>query len=84
MESVNEYMMTLANSSFEDWRKVNKDEPIDNFPFNLKKMSISGALFDMVKLTDVSKNVISKMPATKVGHQWRVTEQALKEFLQVK
>lgn len=65
-DSVNEYMMTLANSNFEDWRRVNKDEPIENFPFNLKKMSVSGALFDIVKLTDVSKNVISKMPAEKV------------------
>jgi len=66
MESVNEYMMTLANSNFEDWRKVNKTEDINKFPFNLKKMSVSGALFDMVKLTDISKNVISKMPAQKV------------------
>lgn len=73
MESVNEYMMTLANSNFEDWRKANKDEPIDKFPFNLKKMSVSGALFDMVKLTDVSKNVISKMDAQKVfnlSYKW--------------
>ena len=65
-ESVNEYMMTLANSNFEDWRRMNKTEPIDKFPFNLKKMSVSGALFDIVKLTDVSKNVISLMPADKV------------------
>lgn len=66
MESVNEYMLTLANSNFEDWRRMNKDESIEKFPFNLKKMSVSGALFDMVKLADVSKNVISKMPASKV------------------
>ena len=65
-ESVNEYMMTLANSNFEDWRRMNKTEPIEKFPFNLKKMSVSGALFDIVKLTDVSKNVISLMPADKV------------------
>lgn len=65
-ESVNEYMMTLANSNFEDWRRMNAGEPIEKFPFNLKKMSLSGALFDIVKLTDVSKNVISVMPAKKV------------------
>lgn len=65
-ESVNEYMMTLSNSNFEDWRRMNKTEPIEKFPFNLKKMSVSGALFDIVKLTDVSKNVISLMPAKKV------------------
>ncbi|MBQ5994940.1 MAG: glutamate--tRNA ligase [Clostridia bacterium] len=65
-ETVIEYMMTLANSNFEDWRRTNESEPVEKFPFNLKKMSVSGALFDMVKLTDVSKNVISKMPAEKV------------------
>lgn len=65
-ESVNEYIMTLMNSNFEDWRKTNKDADIDSFPFNLKKMSVSGALFDMVKLNDVSKNVISVMSAEKV------------------
>lgn len=65
-ESVNEYLMTLANSNFEDWRRMNKTEPIEKFPFNLKKMSVSGALFDIVKLTDVSKNAISLMPADKV------------------
>ena len=72
-ESVNEYMMTLANSNFEDWRRMNQNEDIDKFPFNLKKMSVSGALFDMVKLTDVSKNVICKMPAEKVyslSYEW--------------
>ena len=72
-ESVNEYMLTLANSNFEDWRRMNQNEEIEKFPFNLKKMSVSGALFDMVKLTDVSKNVICKMPAAKVfdlSYQW--------------
>lgn len=72
-ESVNEYMMTLANSNFEDWRRANKDEDISKFPFNLKKMSVSGALFDLVKLTDVSKNVICTMPARRVfelSYEW--------------
>lgn len=72
-ESVNEYMMTLANSNFEDWRRINKDEDINKFPFNLKKMSVSGALFDLVKLTDVSKNVICTMPAQRVfelSYEW--------------
>ena len=72
-ESVNEYMLTLANSNFEDWRRANPNEDIEKFPFNLKKMSVSGALFDMVKLTDVSKNVICKMSAKKVfdlSYEW--------------
>ena len=76
-ESVNEYMMTLMNSNFEDWRKTNKDASIDAFPFNLKKMSVSGALFDMVKFNDVSKNVISLMSADKV---YEYTAEWAKEY----
>ena len=61
-ESVIEYLLTLANSNFEDWRTA----PQADFPFNLKKMSASGALFDLQKLNDVSKNVISLMTADEV------------------
>lgn len=65
-ESVLEYLLTLANSNFEDWRRANKDAKLKDFPFNLKKMSVSGALFDLAKLNDVSKNVISVMDAETV------------------
>lgn len=65
-ESVIEYLLTLANSNFEDWRRANKNAPQAAFPFNLKKMSASGALFDLQKLNDVSKNVISLMTADEV------------------
>ncbi len=65
-ESVLEYLLTLINSNFEDWRRANPKEDISKFPFNLKKMSSSGCLFDLVKLNDVSKNVISVMSATEV------------------
>ncbi len=65
-ESVLEYLLTLINSNFEDWRKANSKEDISKFPFNLKKMSSSGCLFDLVKLNDVSKNVISVMTAQQV------------------
>ena len=64
--SVKEYMLTILNSNFEDWRRANKNEDISKFPFNLKKMSVSGALFDMVKFNDVSKNVISVMTNSRV------------------
>ncbi len=65
-ESVLEYLVTLLNSNFEDWRRANPKADIFEFPFNLKKMSSSGCLFDLVKLNDVSKNVISVMSAEKV------------------
>ncbi|MBR4858771.1 MAG: glutamate--tRNA ligase [Clostridia bacterium] len=65
-ESVLEYLLTLINSNFEDWRRANPRADISEFPFNLKKMSSSGCLFDLVKLNDVSKNVISVMSAAQV------------------
>lgn len=61
-----EYLMTLLNSNFEEWRRANPDAPMNDFPFTTKKMSGSGALFDIDKLKDVSKNVISHMTAEQV------------------
>jgi len=65
-ESVEEYLMNIANSNFEGWRKGNKDKDISEFKFELNKMSVSGALFDMVKLLDVSKGVISRYSGEEV------------------
>ena len=64
--AVLEYLMTLLNSNFEEGRRANPDLPINDFPFTTKKMSGSGALFDIEKLRDVSKNVISRMSAETV------------------
>lgn len=64
--AVNEYLMTIANSNFEDWRRANKTENIDKFDFKLSKMSKAGALFDMVKLHDISKTYISTMNTQEV------------------
>ena len=61
-----EYLMTLANSNYEDWRLANPNEDIDNFKFSFSKMSKAGALFDMVKLADVSKNYICRLSAEEV------------------
>ena len=65
-EAVCEYVMTLLNSNYEEWRMQNADKSYKDFPFNIKKMSGSGCLFDFNKLGDVSKNVISKMSAEEV------------------
>lgn len=64
--AVLEYLMTLLNSNFEEWRRANPDLPMNDFQFTTKKMSGSGALFDIEKLRDVSKNVISRMTAEQV------------------
>lgn len=61
-----EYLMTLANSNYEDWRIANHDADIEDFKFAFSKMSKAGALFDLVKLTDVSKNYISTLNAEEV------------------
>lgn len=65
-DSVLEYLLTIANSDFEDWRRANPTVDRKQFKFNLKKMSVSGALFDLDKLNDVSKNVIARMDAETV------------------
>ena len=72
-EAVKEYLLNIANSSFENWRRANPDKDIYDFDFQINKMSVSGALFDMVKLLDVSKIVISKMTAEEVyekSYKW--------------
>lgn len=65
-ESVVEYLLSLLNSNFEDWRRANPNADALSFPFSLKKMSASGCLFDLAKLSDVSKGVISRMSADAV------------------
>ncbi len=65
-EAVAEYVLTLLNSNFEEWRAANGALPYTDFPFNIKKMSASGCLFDFQKLNDVSKNVLSRMTAEEV------------------
>lgn len=64
--AVIEYLMTIAASDFEDWRRANPDADYRTFKFNPKKMSVSGALFDNDKLNDVSKIIISKMTSDEV------------------
>ena len=62
-ECVLVYLMTLLNSNFEEWMDKNPDKSFREFPFSPKKMSVSGALFDLVKLDDISKNMIAAMSA---------------------
>ncbi len=74
-EAVCEYIMTLLNSNYEEWHMQNPEKSYREFPFNIKKMSVSGCLFDFGKLNDVSKNIISRMDAKTVTE--KVTEWAL-------
>lgn len=67
--SVLEYLLTIANSSFEEWRRANPAADRAAFKFDLKKMSVSGALFDLDKLNDVSKAVIAAMDGETVERE---------------
>ncbi|MBO4734542.1 MAG: glutamate--tRNA ligase, partial [Clostridia bacterium] len=66
VNAVIEYLMTIAASDFEDWRRANPAADYRTFKFNPKKLSVSGALFDNDKLNDVSKVIISKMQSGEV------------------
>ena len=77
VEAVYEYIMTLLNSNYEDWRRANPDAPSTDFKFSPKKLNPAGNLFDYAKLTDVSKNEISKMDADKV---YRLLTEWAREF----
>lgn len=68
-----EYLFTLANSNYEDWRRANKTASCTDFPFRLSKMSKGGALFDIAKLNDLSKTYISTLTAEEVyepAYKW--------------
>ncbi len=66
VDSVNEYLLNIINSDFENWKRANKTVSNDKFEMKLKKINTSGALFDIVKLNDVSKEVISRMNSDEV------------------
>ena len=88
VNAVKEYLLNIANSNFENWRRANPDKCMDEFDFQLNKMSVSGALFDMVKLLDIGKTVISKMSAEEVYNfalEWaKEYDIELKEMLEDK
>ncbi|MBQ1217781.1 MAG: glutamate--tRNA ligase [Clostridia bacterium] len=65
-ECVIEYLMTVLNSNFEEWRRKNPDADLNEFRFKAEKMGVAGAVFDIDKLNDISKTVISKMSGEQV------------------
>lgn len=65
-EAVWEYLLTLLNSNYEEWRAENPDAEIDDFEFTTEKMGISGALFDMMKFDNVSQETLLRIPANEI------------------
>jgi len=64
--TVIEYLLNIVNSTFEEWRSENPKTDYHEFEIQLEKMGKSGALFDLVKLNDVSKELIAAMKASDV------------------
>lgn len=65
--AVREYLLTILNSNYEEWRIENPDAPAEDFRFTTEKMSSSGALFDLNKLNDVSKNTLLRIDARELA-----------------
>ena len=69
-DAINEYILNLLNSDFENWRKANPDLHWSEFPFSMKKIiSSSNPMFDLVKINDIAKNIIAKIPAVELTRQ---------------
>lgn len=64
--AVREYLLTILNSNYEEWRAENPLAAIDDFTFTTEKMSNSGALFDLNKLNDISKDTLVRIPASEL------------------
>lgn len=69
-DAIWEFLLTILNSNFEEWRIANPDVDYHDFPYSFEKMNISGALVNLDKLRDISKDVIGAMPAQKIYDNW--------------
>ena len=65
-EAVWEYLMTVLNSNFEEWRQENPEADINKFEFSVEKMSNSGALFDLMKFDSVSQETLLHISAAEI------------------
>lgn len=61
------YLMSIASSSFEMWTEENNSYDVMKFPFEIEKMSLDGALFDVAKLNFFSKEIIAKINANELA-----------------
>ena len=84
--AVIESLMTIINSNYEEWHTANPDKKFTDFEFKANKMSTSGALYDLMKLEDISKNIISKMTKDEVyeaSYEWsKGYDRKLKELIE--
>ncbi|MBP5606496.1 MAG: glutamate--tRNA ligase [Ruminiclostridium sp.] len=69
-DAIWELLLTLLNSNYEEWRIANPEADYRDFPYSIGKMSVSGALVDLDKLRDISKNVIGRFTARQAYDGW--------------
>lgn len=85
VEAVIESLMTIINSNYEEWHTANPDKSYLDFEYSPKKMSSSGALYDLDKLVNISKNIISKMSKEELcdkAYNWAINYSTeLKELI---
>ena len=83
-DAVKLYLMTIANSNFEEWLDNNPDKDLGEFKFDFKKISASGSLFDVEKLLNISKNYLSRLSAKEIYDNLLIwTNEFDKEFYEV-
>ena len=68
-EATKLYLMTIANSNFEEWLNSNPKGKLEDFKMDFSKMSESGSLFDVEKLFNITKNYISRMTAEELYNE---------------
>ena len=68
-EAVLQYLLTLADSSYEDWQKENPDSSFLDFQFSLEKMNVAGPLFDFVKIQNINNNYLSLLSTAELYAQ---------------
>ena len=56
------YLCTIANSNYEEFRLTTNNDNIDDFKLSYDKFSLDGALFDLEKINNISKDIIFKTP----------------------
>ena len=73
VEALIEYLLTIANSNFEEWKAEHKTTSNDEFKLTFEKMSLDGALFDIMKLKFISKEILSRMSKEEItnrAYEW--------------
>jgi glutamyl-tRNA synthetase len=64
--AVSEYLLSLINSNFDEWRIKNPEEPYGSFTVSIRKFSGSGALFDINKLNNICRNIVASLSSEKI------------------